>query len=150
MIDLDEIRKTIATDHGTWLGENDPVLMQVTINELILSQYVEMIAAQNAEYVKKLTDAVDASIQKGIAESKVVAGRVITEGSNYARDQIRESVAEIFREADAKAASYLPVLKEDEALAIKARYFIYGSVGAVGSLLISWLAIHWLVKWPCS
>ena|SRR5688500_13602142 len=88
MVDFDEIRKEVAIKHGILLDEDDPLLMTVTINELILSQYVEMVASQNAEYVKKLTDAVDASIQKGIAESKVVAGRVITEGSNYVSNQV--------------------------------------------------------------
>lgn len=117
MIDLDEIRREVAVKNNTWLGENDPILMQVTINELILSQYVEMIATQNAEYVEKLSKAVDASIQKGIAESKVVAGRVITEGSNYASDQIKEAIASSIAEGGTKYlnAQYAFLKKAEEA-----------------------------------
>lgn len=85
---LEEVVKEVAVQHNTILQENDPLLMTVTINELILNQYVEMVATQNAEYVKTLTDAVEASVQKGLAESKATAGKLITDASNYVSDQV--------------------------------------------------------------
>src|SRR5687768_14680593 len=142
MVDFDEIRKEVAIKHGILLDEDDPLLMTVTINELILNQYVEMVAAQNAEYVKKLTDAVDASIQKGIAESKVVAGRVITEGSNYGRDQIKEAIASSIAEGGAK---YLASLNEllQKAEAAKKSTMIAAGISVM--CLITTMGLIWTI-----
>ena|SRR5687768_3704229 len=98
VIDVDEIRKAVAIEHDTWLGENDPALMIVTISEHILNQYVAMVAAQNAEYVKSI----EASIQKGIAESKATGGRVITDASNYVSDQVKAAIASSIAEGGTK------------------------------------------------
>ena len=98
VIDVDEIRKAVAMEHDTWLGENDPALMIVTISEQILNQYVAMVAAQNSEYVKS----VEASIQKGIAESKVVAGRVITEGGDYVGERVKQSIVSTMDECETR------------------------------------------------
>src|SRR5687768_8876930 len=140
MVDFDEIRKEVAIKHGILLDEDDPLLMTVTINELILNQYVEMVASQNAEYVKKLAESVDASIQKGIAESKVVAGRVITEGGNYVSNQMKASITSSIAEGGAKIVQRQYDLLQ-EAKAAKKSAFLAAGVAAV--CLIATMGLIW-------
>lgn len=142
MVDFDEVRKEVAIKHGVLLDENDPMLMTVTINEVILGQYVAMVASQNAEYVKKLTDAVDASIQKGIADSKVTAGRVITEGGNYARDQIKEAIASSIAEGGTK---YLKAQNELLQKTREAKKSAFIAAGFSVICLIATMGLIWTI-----
>jgi hypothetical protein len=54
---------------------------------------------RHAEYLRTVEKLVEASIQKGISEAKLTAGRVITESSDYASDQIKAAVSEVMRES---------------------------------------------------
>ncbi|HEY9487925.1 MAG TPA: hypothetical protein VIQ51_06335 [Chryseosolibacter sp.] len=98
MVDLDEIRKEVAVEHGVLLDKGDPALVIVTITKEILNQYVEMVVAQNAEYVKS----VEAAIQKGIADSKLTAGRVITEGGDYVGERVKQSIVKTMDECETR------------------------------------------------
>ena len=99
MLDIDEIRKEIALKYDTVLRKDDPILSAVIINEIVLAQYVDAINERNAQYLKTVEKLVEASIQKGISEAKLTAGRVITESSDYASDQIRAAVSEVMQES---------------------------------------------------
>jgi predicted DNA-binding protein (UPF0278 family) len=99
MLDIDEIRKEIALKYDTVLRKDDPILSAVIINEIVLAQYVDAMNERHAQYLKTVEKLVEASIQKGISEAKLTAGRVITESSVYASDQIRAAVSEVMRES---------------------------------------------------
>jgi predicted DNA-binding protein (UPF0278 family) len=99
MLDIDEIRKEIALKYDTVLRKDDPILSAVIINEIVLAQYVDTLNERNAQYLKTVEKLVEASIQKGISEAKLTAGRVITESSDYASDQIKAAVSEVMRES---------------------------------------------------
>jgi predicted DNA-binding protein (UPF0278 family) len=99
MLDIDEIRKEIALKYDTVLRKDDPILSAVIINEIVLAQYVDAMNERHAEYLKTVEKLVEASIQKGISEAKLTAGRVITESSVYASDQIKAAVSEVMRES---------------------------------------------------
>jgi predicted DNA-binding protein (UPF0278 family) len=99
MLDIDEIRKEIALKYDTVLRKDDPILSAVIINEIVLAQYVDAINERHAQYLKTVEKLVEASIQKGISEAKLTAGRVITESSVYASDQIKAAVSEVMRES---------------------------------------------------
>lgn len=99
MLDIDEIRKEIALKYDTVLRKDDPILSAVIINEIVLVQYVDAMNERHAEYLRTVEKLVEASIQKGISEAKLTAGRVITESSDYASDQIKAAVSEVMRES---------------------------------------------------
>ena len=137
MIDLNEIRQGVAIKHNFWLDENDPMLMTVTINEIILSQYVEMLATQNAEYAKALEAAINAAIQKGVADSKLTAGRVITEGGDYVSERVRAAVTEVLKEAEAQAQAAHRLRAEKEEGAWKENYmFLFMGMGLMAVPLV--------------
>ena len=52
MIDFDELRKTVAIKHNVLLGPDDPILVTVTLHDLVLGRYVEVLTAQNEGHQK--------------------------------------------------------------------------------------------------
>ncbi len=88
MIDMDEIRKAVAIKHDVLLGNDDPLLMNVTINELLLQQCLSDMNSQQEANVKALIN----SIQKSHEETKRLAKKVVDEGTEYACDQISTAI----------------------------------------------------------
>ena len=81
MIDSDEIRKKIAS-----------------VNEAILTRFVEILTEQNEVLLKKL----QAAQVQGLAEAKATGGRVITDASNYVREQVKAAVEEALGKGEAQ------------------------------------------------
>jgi len=140
MVDLDEIRKEVAVEHGVLLDKGDPALVIVTITKEILNQYVEMVVAQNAEYVKS----VEAAIQKGIADSKLTAGRVITEGGDYVAEQVRAAVAEALQKTDGLVIRNRQAT-EEAVDAAKWKFYLIGAVTSFTSIIAVWVG-SFLIK----
>ncbi|MCD2514651.1 hypothetical protein [Comamonas endophytica] len=88
MIDFDEIRKELAIRHNVLLGKDDPILVTVTLNELVLKQYLDLVESQYAETSKELT----VILQQHVEQSKQTAGKIITEASNYVSEQVHKSM----------------------------------------------------------
>lgn len=88
MIDQNEIRKELAIRHGTFIGENDPILMITTVHELLLEQSVNDLNSQQEATAKALLN----SIQKSHEETKRLAKKVVDEGTEYACDQISTAI----------------------------------------------------------
>ena len=98
MIDFDEIRKEVAIRHNVLLGKDDPVLVTVTLNELILKQYINLLNKQYAAANRDIT----ISLQQHIDQSKITAGKIITEASNYVSEQVNKSIEATLKQATAE------------------------------------------------
>lgn len=90
MIDIDEIRKQVAIKHNVLLGKDDPILVTVTINEMVLSRYLDLASENYSEASQELTIA----LQQQQEQAKAVAGRVITEAADYVAKQACKAVAD--------------------------------------------------------
>lgn len=88
MINIDEIRKEIAVKHDTLLGEDDPVLMLATMFDSLLAQSVNTLNEQQQANLRALINAV----QQSLAETKATASKVVTQGTEYACDQISTAI----------------------------------------------------------
>lgn len=95
MLDFDEIRKEVAIRHNVLLGKDDPILVTVTVNELVLGRYLDLISDQYDEANRTLT----LTLQQQVEQSKETAGKIITEAANYVSDQTRQAVAEAVKDA---------------------------------------------------
>lgn len=95
MLDFDDIRKEVAIRHNVLLGKDDPILVTVTVNELVLGRYLDLISDQYDEANRTLT----LTLQQQVEQSKETAGRIITDAANYVSDQTRQTVAEAVKEA---------------------------------------------------
>ena len=89
MIDFDEIKKEVAIRHNVLLTNDDPVLVTVTINELVLDQYLSLVAKRYDDSNKDLC----INLQHHIEQSKETAGKIITDASNYVSEQVRQSIS---------------------------------------------------------
>lgn len=95
-IDLDEIRKTVAIKHDLLIGEDDPLMVMVTMNGELLEQCVRVLNAQQDKNLKALLDA----LKQGNIEAKATAGRVITEAAGYVSDQVNVAVTAAMSESE--------------------------------------------------
>lgn len=98
MMPFDELRKEVAIRHNVLLGQDDPILVTVTINELVLSRYLEKASAEYADANRTLT----VSLQQQVDQSKETAGKVITEAATYVREQVRQAVTAAVNDAGAQ------------------------------------------------
>jgi hypothetical protein len=85
MIDFDEIRKAVAIEHNVLLDKNDPSLMMVTMADHLLTQHVTTLNAQHDKNLKSLL----AALEQGDKKAKETAGRVISQATDYACEQIK-------------------------------------------------------------
>jgi hypothetical protein len=98
MIDVDEIRKTVAIRHGILIGEDDPITVTVTMNELILKQCIDRITAQNEADNEAHQKAIINALQLSSVEAKQTAGKVITEAADYVSEQVNRAVSSAMEE----------------------------------------------------
>lgn len=97
-IDFDRLRQAVFLRHNIALTPDDPVLVTITLNELVLAHYVEILNARNEAHQAALT----AALQTQITQSKDTAGRVITEAADYVSDQARKAIATALADALAR------------------------------------------------
>lgn len=55
MIDFEEIRKQIAIKHNVLLDKDDPILVTITINEIVLSRYLDLVTERYSDASRDLT-----------------------------------------------------------------------------------------------
>jgi len=90
MIDFDEIRKQVAIKHNVLLDTNDPILVTVTINEMVLSRYLDLANKRYSDANRELTVA----LMQQQEQAKEVASRIITAATNYVSKQVQAAVSE--------------------------------------------------------
>jgi len=95
VIDIDEIRKHVAIKHNVLIGKDDPVLVTVTINELVLSHYLDLVNKRNESGHKELILA----LHKQQEQSKDVASRMITEAAKYVSNEVRSTFDDVIKNA---------------------------------------------------
>lgn len=138
MIDYDEIRKELAISHNVIIAKDDPILIAVTLNELVFDEYVDILVAKNMEYLKTL----ESAQQKGIADAKLTAGRVITEAAAFVSDQVNTAVLAALEDGREQIRYDLRKAREEieEARKTSAKWAAVSSlcaVVAVGSVLVN-------------
>lgn len=76
-LNFDEMRKAVAMRHDVLIGEDDPLLIEATMLENLLEQCVKTL---------------NAALQRGEAEAKKTAARIITDATGYVSDQVHTAV----------------------------------------------------------
>lgn len=103
MIEFDEIRQKVAIKHNVLLGLDDPILVTVTINEIVLQRYLGLAALQYETANRELTIAV----QQQVEQSKATAGRVITDAADYVAAEVRRAVGQSTQDVAAQLRQQL-------------------------------------------
>ena len=92
MIDFTEIRKRVAMENEIIIPENDPALLVVKMNALVMGKYVEILNEQNEAQQQAFINAVRKNMADGVAESKKIAGRIVTDGAEYVSEQANMAI----------------------------------------------------------
>lgn len=151
MLDFDDIRKEVAIRHNVLLGKDDPILVTVTVNELVLGRYLDLISDQYDEANRTLT----LTLQQQVEQSKETAGKIITDAANYVSDQTRQAVAEAIKDAgkelrqqvaEVKAASREAVASGRDAQAAKNSAMVAAVLSGVAALIAVVALVVVLVK----
>lgn len=91
-------RLTGPIRHNVLLNPNDPILATVTLHDLILGRYVEVLSAQNEGHQKALS----AALAEHVEQSKTIGGRIITDAADYVSRQVREAVTSALTDTASK------------------------------------------------
>ncbi|GLR55198.1 conjugal transfer protein TraM [Shinella yambaruensis] len=139
-LDFDEIRKEVSLRHGVLLGRDDPILVTVTINEMVLSRYLELAAKQYDEANRSLT----ITLQQQVEQSKQTAGKVITDAGDYIAQQVKHSTTIALQEAlttirqhttEAQSVARQALTAGDDAHTAKSGAVIAACIAGVAALL---------------
>lgn len=90
-IAIERLIGEVAKRHDLLLSRDDPVLVTVTLNELVLGEALAQLKASLSEANQEIA----ASAAKQIEVSKTIAEALITNAAEYAVREIRAAVAEI-------------------------------------------------------
>lgn len=140
MIDFDEIRKQVAIKHNVLIGKEDPVLVTVTVSELVLDRYLDLAS----EHYEDATRALAVSMDQQVEQAKETAAKIITDASNYVSEQVRQAVTAAVAEAgndlrrklaSAHAASRDSVASGREAQTAKNGAFLAAVLAGVAALV---------------
>lgn len=141
MIDLEtDILKQVAIKHSVLLGKDDPILVTVTLNEMVLARYLELAAAQYADANRALT----ISLQQQVDQSKETAGRVITAAADYVAKEVQLAVTSAI--TDARHAGQDAAANNRDARAAKNGAFLAAVVAGASALIAVVALVVVLVK----
>lgn len=98
-MDVDTLRGLIARKHNVVLGEDDPIFLVVTLNELVLEEFLTRmkVTADDA----RAQSIAAASHQVELA--KAAAGKLVTESAGYIAVQVTQRVTVAVEAAIARA-----------------------------------------------
>ena len=100
--ELDRLIGEVAKRHHVLIDRNDPVLVTVTLNELVLA---EMIAKIEAGAQAARVD-IAASAAQQIEAAKAIASRLITAAAEYADEQFRLAARNAAEEVKAELSRH--------------------------------------------
>lgn len=96
-LDFEEIRKQVAIQHNVLLGKDDPILVTVTVNDMVLTRHLDVLSERCDEAQKSLA----VHLQHQVDQAKETAGKLITDAADYVAIQVREvldvELADAFR-----------------------------------------------------
>ncbi|WP_277594462.1 hypothetical protein [Pseudomonas chlororaphis] len=105
-LDVQRLIGEVAKRHNLLIGHNDPILATLTLNELILGEYLEHVNALLVE----AQDQVSAGVAQQIEAAKQTASELITGVAQYITEQMQAA-------GEQATAQMLQVLKEETKLA---------------------------------
>ena len=113
IIDLDEIIKTVAIKHGMVLDRDDPILVTVTLHEVILNRYLDLLSAHNQRYQRELSAAIYAQSELAKEGAKKIAEQIVTAGAEYVANQACLTVEASVRKTIEDALDQINAIKNE-------------------------------------
>ncbi|GEJ56623.1 hypothetical protein [Anaeromyxobacter diazotrophicus] len=123
----------VAKRHGILLDANDPVLVTVTLNELVLEEYLRRLSAAVEQGERRAV----AASERQLAMAKQAAGEIVTRTAAYVADQVRAAAAEARSEIEQRVAGAATSVRADASAAARHRNlaFVFMMASALASAL---------------
>jgi Transcriptional activator TraM len=90
-MDVQRLIGEVARRHNVLLGPDDPILVTLTLNELILTGYLERVQA----LLEAAQDQTSAGTAQHLAAAREIAARLVSEAAGYVAGQLTEAGAGI-------------------------------------------------------
>lgn len=147
LIDFEKIRGEIYSRYNISLPPDDPILIAVALNELVLDRYIDLVSLRYEAANRELT----ISLQQQVEQSKEIGGRIITDAADYVSQEVRQAVANATRDAagqlrqqiaDAQALAHDAIINSRDAQTAKSGALIAAAlagaaaVAAVAALVV--------------
>lgn len=116
-LEIERLIGEVARRHNVLLSRDDPILVTVTLNELILAATMKRLQA----IVVASQDQIAAGTAQQVADAKATAAHLITEAADYVAGQVRAAVGNIASEIKAAAADELHSARQMTLMAQNAR-----------------------------
>ena len=122
----------VAKRHDLLLSRDDPVLVTVTLNELILAEALAQLQASLGEAKHEIA----ASTAKQVEASKTIAEQLITAAADYAAGEIRAAVAEV-RAANSSIPDLGPVSSSAQSICWAAAAVAIAAACTAGAISVA-------------
>lgn len=138
-LSVQELIGEVAKRHGLLLGPNDPILVTLTLNELIVGGYVDRVQAAIGDTLDQLSGAQAQHIEA----AREIASAIVTRAADYGADQIHKAVDDLVAGLRAGLAADVAAARE---AADQARQARMGAIWAlVGAAVLLALVVGLLV-----
>ncbi len=119
-MDAKQIIAEVGKRHGILLDANDPVLVTVTLNQVVLEEYLR---------------SANAASERQLANAKQVAGELVTRTAGYVADQVRAAAVEASSEIEQRVESAAASVRSDAKSAARHRNlaFVFMMTSALAS-----------------
>ena len=126
-LSVQELIGEVAKRHGVLLGPNDPILVTLTLNELIVGGYVDRVERAVGDTLDQLSGAQAQHIEA----AREIASGIVTRAADDGADQIHKAVDDLVSQLRAGLAADVAAANEAAKQARQARMgAIYALVGA--------------------
>ncbi|WP_146214744.1 hypothetical protein [Azospirillum thermophilum] len=113
------------------LGPSDPILVTLTLNELVLTQYVERLTAA----IEQAQDQTAAGSAQQIAAARELAGKLVTDAGGYVAGQVEDAGRAVQAQLLASLGRQVQAAQEAaQQAAIARRTALYAALVAVGAV----------------
>lgn len=112
-IDFETIRKDIAVKHNVLLGKDDPILVAVSLNEMVLSHYLDLISESYAEQSRILIHSFQTHTEQSLEQATATAEKLISQSTQYVSTEIKRAVHEAVSEAHTLALKQAASMNDD-------------------------------------
>lgn len=130
-MDVQRLIGEVAKRHNVLLGPSDPILVTLTLNELVLAQYVERLNAT----LEQAEDRAAAGSAQQIAAARELAGKLVTETGGYVAGQVEEAGRAVQAQLIASLSRQVQAAQEAaQQAAIARRMALYAALVAVGAV----------------
>ena len=100
-LDLERLIGKVAEQHDVLLRLDDPILVAVTLNDMLLARALARIGSE----VTAAQDQIAAGTAQNVAASKTIAERLINSAADYVAGQVRAATADGAEQLRAAIAS---------------------------------------------